>query len=251
MAARKSLLGMWNNLSSPAASEIASSSPFDFICIDCEHAPNDYAEVLEQLRALGQGSCAPVVRPAWNDMVIMKRLLDIGVTNFIVPHIESAEAAATAVRYTRYPPHGVRGMGSVTRANGYGRQTNYAHEANDSMCVMALVETRLGIENLSDIAETEGIDAVVIGASDLAADLGYLGQPYHPEVVSLVESGISRTIGAGKIAVSVATVQEHARRHRELGCTMFIVAMDTAMLARAVDQKAAEFAFLKGSGGET
>jgi len=250
MTARKTLLGLWNNLSSPAASEIVSSSLFDFICIDCEHAPNDYAEVLEQLRAMGQGKSATVVRPVWNDMTIMKRLLDIGVTNFIVPHIESAEEAAAAVRYTRYPPEGVRGMGSVTRANGYGRQVDYASDANDSMCVMALVETRLGIENLSAIAAIDGIDAIVIGAADLAADMGYLGQPYHPEVVGLVERGIARTIDAGKIAVSVATLQDHAVRHNALGCTMFIVGMDTAILARAVDQKAAEFAFLKSAEGD-
>ncbi len=249
MNARELLLGLWNNMSSPAASEIVSSSPFEFICIDCEHAPNDYAEVLEQLRAIASTHCAPVVRPAWNDMIIMKRLLDIGVTNFIVPHIESAEEAAAAVRFTRYPPEGVRGMGGASRANGYGRQGNYANEANDSICVMALVETRLGIENLSDIAATDGIDAIVIGANDLAADLGYLGQPYHPEVVGLVESGIARTLGAGKIVVSVATSQEHVRRYSALGCTMFIVGTDTAILARAVDQKAAEFAFLKSSRG--
>ena len=251
LQAREPLLGLWNNLSSPAATEIVSSSPFDFACIDCEHAPNDYAEVLEQLRAMGRENCVPVVRPAWNDMVVIKRLLDIGVRNFIVPHIETADMAAAAVRFTRYPPAGVRGVGSITRATGYGRRRDYASEANDSMCVLALVETRLGIENLRDIAATDGIDAVVIGASDLAADMGHLGQPYHPEVVGMVERDIAAALRAGKIAVSVSAAQEHTRRHGMLGCTVFIVGMDTALLANAVDQKAAEFAFLKKSGGAT
>ena len=146
---------------------------------------------------------------------------------------------------------GVRGVGSITRATGYGRRRDYASEANDSMCVLALVETRLGIENLGDIAATDGIDAVVIGASDLAADMGHLGQPYHPEVVGMVERGIAAALRAGKIAVSVSAAQEHTRRHGMLGCTVFIVGMDTALLANAVDQKAAEFAFLKKSGGAT
>src|SRR5918992_2447022 len=106
-------IGLWTSLISAAAIEILGDSGFDWILIDTEHAPNETPMVADLLRAASLGTAAPVVRPAWNDLVILKRLLDVGVQTFLVPYVQSPEEAARAVAATRYPPRGVRGVASV------------------------------------------------------------------------------------------------------------------------------------------
>src|SRR6185369_4558344 len=101
-------IGLWCSLCSNIAAEVIAGAGFDWILIDTEHAPNELPIVFSQLQALVGGTAAPVVRPAWNDMVLMKRLLDIGVQNFLVPYVQTADEARAAVAATRYPPEGIR-----------------------------------------------------------------------------------------------------------------------------------------------
>src|SRR5215204_2417895 len=162
-------VGLWSSLSSAAATEVLGDSGFDWILIDTEHAPNETPMVADQLRAASMGSASPVVRPAWNDQVILKRLLDVGVQTLLVPFVQSAEEAARAVAATRYPPRGIRGVASVHRANRYGRAPDYFARADDEMCVMVQLETRVAVDALEEIAAVEGVDAVFIGPSDLSA----------------------------------------------------------------------------------
>ena len=137
-------VGLWSSLSSAAATEILADSGFDWILIDTEHAPNETPMVADQLRAASMGRASPVVRPAWNDAVILKRLLDVGVQTLLVPFIQNAAEAARAVAATRYPPRGMRGVASVHRANRYGRVPDYFARADDEMCVLVQLETRPG-----------------------------------------------------------------------------------------------------------
>src|SRR5262249_7652811 len=114
-------IGLWSSLSSHISVEVIAGSGFDWLLIDTEHAPNEPTMVLSQLQAMTGGTATPVVRPAWNDAVLFKRLLDVGVQNFVVPWVQSAEEARRAVAATRYPPQGIRGVAATTRANRYGR----------------------------------------------------------------------------------------------------------------------------------
>src|ERR1044071_1113519 len=152
--------GLWCSLCSNIVAEVIAGAGFDWILIDTEHAPNELPMVLSQLQALVGGTAAPVVRPAWNDMVLVKRLLDIGVQNFLVPYVQSAEEARAAVAATRYPPQGIRGVAVTHRANQYGRVKDYFKSANDDICVVVQIETRLALKNLEAIAAIEGVDGL-------------------------------------------------------------------------------------------
>src|SRR5262245_1499067 len=185
-------IGLWTSLCSSIAAEVIAGSGFDWILIDTEHAPNELPMVVAQLQALVGGTAAPVVRPAWNDTVIMKRLLDVGVQNFLVPYVQTPEEARAAVAATRYPPKGVRGVAVTHRANQYGRVKDYFKRANDEICVILQIETRLALQNLEAIAAIDGVDGLFIGPSDLAAALGHLGESGHPEVRAAIEDALKR-----------------------------------------------------------
>src|SRR6185503_17258481 len=163
LKAGRQQVGLWSSLSSAAATEILADSGFDWILIDTEHAPNETPMVADQLRAASLGCASPVVRPAWNDQVIFKRLLDVGVQTLLVPYVQSPEEAARAVAATRYPPQGIRGVASVHRANRYGRIPDYFARANDEMCVLVQLETRAAVDALEGIAAVDGVDGVFIG----------------------------------------------------------------------------------------
>ena len=135
-------IGLWSSLASHVSAEVIAGAGFDWVLIDTEHSPNELPLVLGQLQAMSEGTASPVVRPAWNDAVIFKRLLDIGVQSFVVPFVQSAEEAKRAVAATRYPPAGIRGIATTTRANRFGRVKNYPTRANDEICVIVQVETR-------------------------------------------------------------------------------------------------------------
>lgn len=155
---------------------------FDWLLIDGEHAPNTVPSILAQLQALAAYPVRPVVRASWNDTVQIKQLLDLGVQTLLVPMVQDATEAAAAVAATRYPPQGVRGVGSaMARASRWNRVGGYLAQANGEMCVLVQVETRAGLAHLDAIAATEGVDGVFIGPADLAADMGHLGNPGHPD----------------------------------------------------------------------
>src|SRR6266581_356851 len=191
-------IGLWSSLCSNLATEVLAGAGFDWILLDTEHAPNELPMVFGQLQALVGGTAAPVVRPAWNDMVLMKRLLDIGVQNFLVPYVQTPEEARAAVAATRYPPEGIRGVAVTHRANRYGRVKDYFRRANEEICLILQIETRLALQNLEAIAAVEGVDALFIGPSDLAAAFGHLGDYGHAEVRSAIEDAFKRIRKASK-----------------------------------------------------
>jgi 4-hydroxy-2-oxoheptanedioate aldolase len=234
-------LGLWCSLCSNVAAEVIADSGFDWILIDTEHAPNELPMVFSQLQALVGGTAAPIVRPAWNDMVLMKRLLDIGVQNFLVPYVQTVEEARAAVAATRYPPQGIRGVAVTHRANRYGRVKDYFKRANDEICVLLQIETRLGLQNLEAIAAVEGVDGLFIGPSDLAAALGHLGNNAHPEVRAAIEDAFKLIRKAGKAPGILAPIEADARHWLSLGCVVLAVGSDAGLLARHSEELAAKF----------
>jgi 4-hydroxy-2-oxoheptanedioate aldolase len=186
------------------------------------------------------GTATPVVRPAWNDMVLVKRYLDIGAQSLLLPYVQSAEEAKDAVRYTRYPQQGVRGVAGATRAAGYGRTQDYLKRAHEEICVLVQVETRKAMANLEAIAETEGVDGIFIGPNDLSADLGYLGNWQHPEVWKVMEDAAKRIRKAGK-APGILVGEVDGKRCLDMGYLFVAVGADTGMLVRGSDALAARF----------
>ena len=239
---REQLIGLWCSLSSTVAFDVVTDSGFDWLLIDTEHAPNDVPEVLAHLQVAERGAASTVVRPAANDAVLFKRLLDIGASTLLIPMIETAEDARRAVAATRYPPEGIRGVTGSGRASRYGRDAHYLVEARHRTGLLLQVETRLGLDNLEEIARTPGVDGVFVGPSDLAASLGHLGRPQHPVVRAAVTEAGTRLSALG-IAAGVLTADpEEAQLFIDCGYTFVAVGSDVGLLARGADALARRFA---------
>lgn len=243
LVAGKPQIGLWSSLCNPIATEILGGSGFDWLLIDGEHAPNDPVMVLSQLQALHGSATSPVVRMAWNDAVILKRHLDIGVQSFLIPFVQNAEEATRAVAATRFPQFGggVRGFAAATRANRYGRVPNYHRRAHEELCVLVQVETRQALDNIEAIAAVEGIDGIFIGPADLSSDMGQLGNLSHPEVLAAISDAIRRIIAAGKPAGILTGVEAEAKRWLAEGATFVAVGSDVGVLARQTEALAARF----------
>ena len=242
LAEGRAQIGLWTSLGTGTAVEVLGGAGFDWLLIDTEHSPTELPMVLDQLRALEGSATTPIVRPAWNDVVIIKRILDLGVQTLLVPYVQTAEEARRAVAATRYPPQGVRGIAAVTRANRYGRLKDYHVQANREMCVLVQIETRRALGELEAIAAVEGVDGLFIGPSDLSGDLGFLGQSRHPDALAAFADACARTRRAGKPIGILAPVEEDARRYLEMGFTYVAVGSDIGVLRGAVEQLRARFA---------
>jgi 4-hydroxy-2-oxoheptanedioate aldolase len=241
MQAGKPQIGLWSSLSSHYCVEVIAGSGFDWLLLDTEHSPNDLENVLTQLQAAAAYPTTAIVRPAWNDMVLIKRFLDVGVQTLLIPYVQTAEEAADAVAFTRYPTRGVRGVAGTTRASRFGRVKDYFKRAEAELCVLVQVETQLGLDNLDAIAATDGIDGVFIGPADLSAGLGHLGDIPHPEVQKAIEDAIKRIRKAGKAPGILAPVEADARRYLDLGCLFVAVGADVGLLARESEKLCAKF----------
>jgi 4-hydroxy-2-oxoheptanedioate aldolase len=235
-------IGLWSALPTHNTVEVLAGAGFDWLLLDTEHAPADVPVVHQQLEAMAGGTASAVVRPAWNDAVLLKRFLDIGVQSFLVPMVQDAEEARRAVAATRYPPEGIRGVAVTIRANRFGRVKGYHRLANEQICVQVQIETRRALGNLEAIAAVPGVDGLFIGPSDLAADFGHLGDPAHPEVRAAIDDAIGRIRKAGKVAGILAPIEADARRWLELGATFLAVGSDVGLLARQSEALAAKYA---------
>jgi 4-hydroxy-2-oxoheptanedioate aldolase len=233
-------IGLWSGLCSNIATEIIAGAGFDWIVIDTEHAPNEVPGLLSQLQAMSNGTAEPVVRCAWNDAVLIKRILDVGARSLLVPFVQNAEEARRAVAATRYPPLGIRGVSVAPRANLYGRVAGYHRVAHESTCVLVQVETRAALAEIENIASVVGVDGIFIGPSDLAADFGHLANPRHPEVQAAIADGCARIRVAGKAAGILTGDTGEAARYLESGFTFVAVGSDVGILARGSENLAAQ-----------
>ncbi len=234
-------VGLWVSLADAYAIEVVAGSGFDWLLIDAEHSPNDPITVLSQLQAAAPYPVTCIVRPAWNDKVLIKRYLDAGAQSLLIPYVQTEEEAAAAVAAIRFPLRGVRGVASVTRATRSGRIKDYAKRAEEELCLLVQIETRQGLDNLEKIARMDGIDGVFIGPADLAAGLGHLGDIAHAEVQSAIKDAIERIKACGKPAGILTPDEAQARRYMEWGTTFTAVGLDLAILARETEKLAAKF----------
>ncbi|HWW46650.1 MAG TPA: HpcH/HpaI aldolase/citrate lyase family protein [Xanthobacteraceae bacterium] len=241
IAAKQLQIGIWCSLCSPIGAELLADSGFDWILVDTEHAPNELPSVQAQLQSLNGGTATPVVRPAWNDPVLIKRLLDIGAQTLLIPFVQNAEEAARAVAACRYPPKGIRGITTGSRAARYGRVKNYLATADQEIAVLVQVETLAAIEQLASIAAADGVDGVFIGPSDLSASMGHIGNPQHPDVQKVIKDALGVITAAGKAAGILSTVDADTRRYIEWGYHFVAAGTDLGLLAKNADALARTF----------
>jgi 2-dehydro-3-deoxyglucarate aldolase len=227
------LIGCWASLGSPITAELLGVIGFDWILLDAEHAPNDVLTLIPQLMALKDSRSAPVVRPPANESVVIKRLLDAGFYNFLIPFVDSAADATRAVAATRYPPQGIRGVSVSQRGNRYGTVADYLQIANGNVCVVVQIESRAAVAAIDEILAVDGIDGVFIGPSDLAAGYGHLGNANHPDVQQAIAHVFARAQAAGKTSGILAPAQADAERYLSMGCTLVAVCADIGLLKGA------------------
>ncbi|WP_323114008.1 4-hydroxy-2-oxoheptanedioate aldolase [Pseudomonas guariconensis] len=228
-------IGLWLGLADPYCAELAANAGFDWLLIDGEHAPNDLRSLLGQLQAIAPYPSQAVVRPVIGETALIKQLLDVGAQTLLVPMVESADQARQLVSAMRYPPSGVRGVGSaLARASRWNTIPGYLDHADAQMCLLVQIENREGLANLDAICAVEGVDGVFIGPADLSAAMGHRGNPGHPEVQAVIEDAIVRIRDAGKAAGILSADQTLARRYIELGAAFVAVGVDTTVLMRGL-----------------
>ena len=241
LRAGKPQIGLWSSLSSNYTVEVIAGAGFDWILLDSEHSPNDLESLLTQLQAAAPYPTTPIVRVPWNDMVTIKRVLDIGAQSLLVPYVSSADEAKAAVSFTRYPPAGVRGVAGTTRATRFGRVKDYAKRASEELCLLVQVETQAAVDNIEAICAVDGVDGVFIGPADLHASLGYTGEVANPKVKPLIDEAIRRIRKAGKAPGILTPNEADARHWLECGALFVAVGADVGILARGAEVLAAKF----------
>ncbi len=241
IAAGRQQIGFWCSLASHVSVEIVAGSGFDWLLLDTEHSPNELPMVFSQLQAAAPYPVHPVVRVPWNDMVTIKRFLDIGAQTLLIPYVQSAEEARNAVAYTRYPPEGLRGVAGTTRASRFGRVKDYVRRAHEELCLLVQVENQAGLDNLDAIAAVDGVDGIFIGPADLHASLGYPGHTNHPDVMPIIDDALRRIRRAGKAPGILTGVEADARRWIDCDALFVAVGSDLGLLARESEKLAAKF----------
>jgi 4-hydroxy-2-oxoheptanedioate aldolase len=245
LAEKRTQYGLWVSLLGPLTTEICAGAGFDWLLLDGEHTPNDLLNALQQAQAIaaypGVHTVARIpMGHGYVGQALIKQYLDTGIQTLLVPMVDTAEQARELVRCMRYPPGGIRGM-AATRASGWGRNANYAKEANREVCLLVQAETREAIANLDAIAAVEGVDGVFIGPSDLSAAFGHVGDPWHPEMQEIIADAFRRIQKAGK-AVGILTLDEElARKQVQMGATFIAVGTDSNLMVKATSALAARF----------
>ncbi len=235
LAAGETLFGCWLGLADPYVAEVAATTGFDWLLIDGEHAPNDIRSLSGQLAAVLASPCLPVVRPVDDDAGRIKQLLDIGAQSLLVPMVETAAQARAILRATRYGPQGMRGVGaSMARASRFGAISDYIVTANAQICLVLQIESRAGLEALDEMLTIDGVDGFFLGPSDLAADMGFPGQPGHPLVKAAVLDALARIRGAGRSAGVLTTDPAYIAEALAAGANFVGVGVDMALYSGAM-----------------
>ena len=229
------LIGTIVSLAAPEVAELISGVGFDWLFIDMEHAPLGALDVQRLLQAMRPG-CRSVVRVPANEEAWIKRAADLGCDGILVPLVNSAESAARAVRWARYPPAGSRGVG-IGRAHGYGLSfEDYVQRANHDLALIVQAEHIEAVRHIDEIVRVPGVDAVFIGPYDLSGSLNKPGQVGDPEVQAAVERVRQVCQEAGMPLGVFGATAEAVRPFVEQGYTLVAVGMDTLYMGTAAGQ---------------
>jgi 4-hydroxy-2-oxoheptanedioate aldolase len=242
LSKKQAQIGFWLAMSDSYLAEVSATAGFNWLLIDGEHAPNDLRSTLASLQAVAPYGAHPVVRAVEGDVALIKQLLEIGVQTLLIPMVDTADQAKQIVMATRYPPYGIRGVGSaVGRAARWNARADYVKVAADEICLLVQAESVAALKNLKEICNVDGVDGVFIGPADLAASMGHLGNPGHPEVQAAIEAAMKTIIASGKAAGTLTSDPELAKRYLDLGCTFVAVGVDIVLFANSARKLASTF----------
>lgn len=240
LASGRTPIGAWLVSGAPSTAEALGCLGFDFLVVDMEHTPIDLQQMIGILQTIAGTPAQAIVRPPWNDMVMVKRVLDTGAQSLLFPFVQNADEAKRAVAYTRYPPAGVRGVAAMHRGSRYGTIPNYVKRAHEEICVIVQIETTTAFAHLEAIAAVPGVDSIFIGPADLAASMGFPGDIGNPAVQDKLSSGAQTCKRLGKPCGIVGANPDMVDRFLEYGFSWVAVGSDIAMLvSRAQDSLSA------------
>jgi 2-keto-3-deoxy-L-rhamnonate aldolase RhmA len=251
---RRAVIGTWLQINNPTAAEVLAEAGYEWIAIDIEHTDIDVTTLTALLRGMYGRGVAPIARVATNNVMDIRRALDVGAEGVLVPFVNTPEQAQQAVAAAKYPPMGVRGF-SFSRANNWGADfAEDAQSANDETAVIVMIESKQGVENIDAIIGVEGVDAAFIGPYDLSGSYGIPGQTTAP----VVEAACQRVIRACQRAeksvglLVVRPTPEAIAQVVEDGFNLLCLGLDTVFLdqgARAA--KAAALSVLLKRGDDS
>ncbi len=227
-------IGSWMSMAHPSIAEILAMAGYEWVVVETEHTAIDVSEVLRMIIAIEQRGSVPLVRLAWNDPIQAKAVLDSGAAGVLVPMVNSRAEAELAVKMTKYPPLGFRGVG-LARAQGYGKDFDaYVKNANEDTLQIVQIEHKDAVENIEEIVSVAGIDGTFIGPYDLSMSLGIPGQITHPKVLEAKRKVRKATIDHGLIAgihfVQPRTAASDCRQAIEEGYRFLAVGTDILFL---------------------
>ena len=233
---RKIQLGVGANLGSSLTVEIIGSAGFDWIWVDCEHGAGGMHSLAGQLQAASISDTPAIVRLPGNDPLLFKYPLDLGASGVMVPYIDTAEEAHSAVEAMRYPPLGRRGVAKFNRACGFGRSfDSYFAQANDNLLCVIQIETPKGVENAEEIAAEDGVDVLFVGPLDLSVTMNMTGQFGHPDFLAAARSVAEACEKHGKVAGTLIADLSQLQTWVDMGYTFFVVGSEGGCLASGLE----------------
>ncbi|MGI0078448.1 MAG: HpcH/HpaI aldolase family protein [Nitrososphaerales archaeon] len=229
--AGETCFGTWITIANPDIVEILKQIGFEWFVFDMEHSYLSIETVKTMMQALGSGGPSPMVRIGQVDQLLVKRALDAGSEGLLVPLVNNAEDAERVVRYSMYPPAGVRGAGPG-RASQFGMNfSEYLRQANLEIMLCVQIETKEALSNVDEILDTKGIDVGFVGPTDLTISLGLLDDRANPKVMEAMERAIKSCKSHGKIPGTLAVSVEEARKFVKMGFKFVALASDSRFLA--------------------
>ena len=237
-------IGSWMSMAHPSIAEILAMAGYDWVVIETEHTAIDVSEVLRLIIAIEQRGSIPLVRLAWNDPIQAKAVLDSGAAGIIVPMVNTKAEAELAVKMTKYPPMGFRGVG-LARAQGYGVDFDeYVKCANADTLLLLQIEHIDAVNNIEEILSVPGIDGTYIGPYDLSMSLGIPGQLNHPDVINaknkVLDAALKRGLVAGIHCVHSDTAYTDSKLAIEQGYRFIAIGTDILFLGNSARSVYAE-----------
>jgi 4-hydroxy-2-oxoheptanedioate aldolase len=242
LAARQPLIGLLQSHLNLALTEIACLSGYDFLLLDGEHGVFSDGDYLQTLQTIGPTETLAFIRLADHDSRALGRYLDMGVDGVVVPNVTTAEQAKTLVRAMEYPPTGTRGMGAALhRATRYGMDlAAHLKAPRAGALLIVIIESTLGVTNVEEILAVDGVDGVIVGPSDLSADLGHAGSFHNPAYAEAIARIERVTTTSGKVLGTAPHPGSSLRALIARGHRLLILGTDISIIRDGMSSQVAE-----------
>ena len=236
LASHQPTTGLWVTLESPTVTEIAVTLGLDWVVIDTEHGHLDFKEILEHIRATRNSDTAALVRIQEIEQGVIMRVLDLGAAGIVVPQVHTPDDVELAVSFAKYPPWGLRGVGAERATRwGLGLKSDTLI-ANSETLVIPIMETVSAGQNIEQICDVPGVDAIFFGPADYSASSGALGEWEGPGVAAQLLHIKDRIRARGIPCGMLTRDASDLLRRRDQGFQMLGLSTDTGLLIRGLQQ---------------